>query len=352
MLVQNACFDRLKDITDRVHIESPYCVSHPLYGKTELEPERIEQFQNLPVVLQNRYLSLQVRNFLHGIYFTGMNQPEHLTAAELSSPAGLVNNMAWGLNLDFYTQLHESNCGQGFFDPGWCVMGEMDGLLAVRKEDLTLYVERYLHLNPSEQSAVMGDAISIKMPPNRLKSGCYLAVSDVGLVEKSNTPTINIYFNLRPEGAAPVMHSLTQHLNALQIPFTFQVPYDPLSYDRYDSGILHCAKSDYGVMRSALSAIYTENSSYCREETPLFTKQLAPGVAVAEEPSHKFSAQEDFGLNRCQILTNGLLMADRQGEYTSEMKMVMILNQMYEHRIAPEFAYLDGDGEDIYADIL
>jgi HopA1 effector protein family len=351
MLVQNACFDRLKDITKQIHIESAYCVSHPLYGKTELEPERIEQFQNLPVILQNRYLSLQVRNFLHGIYFTGMSQLETLTIAERSSPVGLVNNMAWGLNLDFYTQLHESNCGQGFFDPGWSVTGEIDGLLAVRKDELTLYVERHLHIQPSEQAAVIGEAIAIKMPPNRLKSGCYLAVGDAGLV-KNDTPTLNIYFNLRSEGAAPVMSSLTQHLNVLQIPFTFQVPYDPLSYDRYDSGILYCAKSDYGVMRSALSTIYAENSSYFREETPLFTKRLAPGLAVAEEPSQKFSAQEDFGLNRCQILTNGLLMAYQQDEYSSEMKMVMILNQMYEHRIAPEFAYLDEDGEDTYSDIL
>jgi HopA1 effector protein family len=350
MLVQNLCLDRLKQITDHVHIESPYCVSHPLYGKAELEPERIEQFQNLPVMLQNRYLSLLVRNFLHGIYFTGMNQPEPLTTAELSSPAELVNNMAWGLNLDFYAQLHASNIGQGFFDPGWWVTGETDGLLAVRKDDLTLYVERHLHLQSAEQSAVMGEAIAIKMPPNRLKSGCYIAIGDAGLVEKNDT-LINIYFNLRSEGAAPVMQSLTQHLNALQIPFTFQVPYDPLGYDRYDSGILHCAKSDYGMMRSALSTLYAEHRSHFRAETPLFTKRLAPGLAVAEEPSQKFSAQEDFGLNRCQILTNGLLLADRQGEQSAEMKLVMIFNQMYEHRIAPEFAYLDEDGEDIYSKI-
>jgi len=42
---------------------------------------------------------------------------------------------------------------------------------------------------------------------------------------------------------------------------------------------------------------------------PLFTKLLAPGLALAEEPNQKFTAQESFGMNRCQIITNGFLEA-------------------------------------------
>jgi len=38
-------------------------------------------------------------------------------------------------------------------------------------------------------------------------------------------------------------------------------------------------------------------------------KLLAPGLALAEEPNQKFTAQESFGMNRCQIITNGFLEA-------------------------------------------
>jgi hypothetical protein len=335
----------LQDITRHVQIASPACVSHVRYGKAELEPERVERFQSLPPVLQQRYLNLQVRNFIHGIYFTGTTRPE---TEVLPEPSAAVNNMAWGLNLDFYTQLHESNSGQGFFDRGWCVIGAIDGLLAVKKQDLTLHVEPDRHLQP-DQSPSVGEIIAVKMPRNRLKSGCYLAIGDAGLHDDSQQ--INLYFNLRSTGAAPVMGSLTSRLNALHVPFTFQVPSDPEDYDRYESGVLHCAKSDYGRVRSVLTEMYAEHSGHFRPETPLFTKAIAPGLAVAEEPRQKFSDLEDFGLHRCQILTHGLLQVYEQDEDAAEIKAMMILGQMEEWGINPEFAYLEEESDDIYASL-
>jgi HopA1 effector protein family len=351
MQVQNSCFDCLKDITDSVQIESPYCVSHPRYGKAELEPERVPQFQNLPPALQNRCLSLQVRNFLHDIYFTGITQPKEENISGDRSPATeQVNNMAWGLNLDFYAKLHASNSGKGFFEPGWRVTSKVDGLLAVTKDNLTLYVERN-HLQ-FEQSADVGEAIAIQMPRNRLEPGWYLAVGDAGGVEQSDRPQIKLYFNFCAEGAISVMSSLTQHLNALRVPFIFQVPYDPLDYHRYNSGILHCDQSNYGNVRSALSELYGEHRSFFREATPLFTKRLASGMAVAEEPSQKFSDQEDFGLNRCQILANALVQAYQQSEYSAEIKRVMIFDQFRHHKISLKLAHLNDASEDVYVDLF
>jgi hypothetical protein len=339
----------LQDIAQNVQIESNYCVSHPRYGKAELAPERLEQFQQLPTMLQNRYLSLQVRNFLHDIYFTGIHQPgSEITALADDKPSQIdaENNMAWGLNLDFYAKLHDSNCGKGFFDPGWRVEQDADGLLAVQKQGLTLHIERDCHLRSSEQSAAIGEMVAIKMPRNRLETGWYIAVGDAGLLVEGNSLQVDVYFNLCHEGAASMMQSLTQQLNELQIPFTFKVPYNPLDYERYDSGVLSCEKSHYKIIQPALQNVYVANISSYREETPLFTKCLAPGIAVAEVPSQKFSAQEDFGLNRCQILANGLLAAYQQGEHSSEIKMVMILNQIYEHGVDLNFPHLDNDSED------
>jgi HopA1 effector protein family len=39
-------------------------------------------------------------------------------------------------------------------------------------------------------------------------------------------------------GAIALMKTITQQLNAIAIPFTFQVLYNPSDYDRYDSTIL------------------------------------------------------------------------------------------------------------------
>jgi hypothetical protein len=331
--------DSLQDIIHHVQIESETCVSHVHYGKVELEPDRLERFQSLPKVLQQRYLNLQVRNFIHGIYFTGTIQPE---TAVTSEPTGATNNMAWGLNLDFYTQIHESNCGQGFFDRGWCIIGQVDGLVAVKKQNLTLYVEPDRHLQTEVTKA--GDIVAVKMPCNRLKTGYYLAIGNAGLHDESQQ--INLYFNLCAEGAVPVMGFLTQRLNSLEIPFTFQVPSNPEDYDRYESGILYCARSDYGKVRSVLADLYREHGGYFRAATPLLTRAvldraIAPGLAMAEEPSHKFSESEDYGLHCCQILTHGLLQAYEQGEDDPGIKELMILRHLDASEIDPEFADLE-----------
>lgn len=64
-----------------------------------------------------------------------------------------------------------------------------------------------------------------------------------------------------------------------------------------------------------------------KSEIPLFTKQLAIGLGLAEEPDQKFAVQESFGMNRCQIVANGLLEAWYQGDDLPEVRMQAILGQ-------------------------
>jgi hypothetical protein len=65
-------------------------------------------------------------------------------------------------------------------------------------------------------------------------------------------------------------------------------------------------------------SVYAENQLHFRTEVPLFTKLLAPGLALAEEPDCKFAAVESFGMNRCQIVANGLLEAWQNGDESPE----------------------------------
>ena len=62
----------------------------------------------------------------------------------------LENNTVLGVDVVFYEQLHESNFGEGYFDPGWSVVREeTDGALAVNKGGLRLYIQRDKHLKLS-----------------------------------------------------------------------------------------------------------------------------------------------------------------------------------------------------------
>lgn len=342
--------DSFEDIVSNVQIQSNFCINHPAYKPLELPTEAVARFQRIPLELQNKYLSLQLQNFLYGIYYNGSMQAALAVDASSPDPAlhqNLENNTFLGVDLEFYDRLHKSNRGEGYFDPGWQVLRqESDGSLAVAKGGLTLHIEREKHLQQAEQSAAEGDSIAIHMPRNLVQNGFYMAVSNAG--SDTHPQTVRVYFNLTPEGAVAVMRSLTQQLNEIKIPFTFKVLYNPSDYGRYDSGVLYFEKSNYEKVRQVLRSVYAQERSHFRTQVPLFTKLLAPGLALAEEPDCKFATQESFGMNRCQIVANGLLEARATGDESPESRMVFIHKHFSLLEIDWQRAYLNANSEDIY----
>ena len=346
--------DALQDIVNKVQIQPDFCIRHPDYKPFELPAEVVARFQQMPGDIQRKYLSLQLRSFLYGIYYNGSMRTALAPEADSNPlPLDLENNTILGVDLGFYNRLHESNSGTGYFDPGWYVLREgSDGSLAVTKGSLRLHVERQKHLSPTEQSAAIGDSVAIRMPKNLVQNGFYMAVGNVGSNRlddsKGQSVTVRVYFNLTPEGAVAVIGSLTRQLNEKAIPFNFKVLYNPNDYGRHDSGVLYFDKSDYEVVRKVLQAVYGEYESHFQPEVPLFTMQLAPGLGLAEEPDRKFADLESFGMNRCQIVANGLLEAWHNGDGSSEGRMKAILQQFSVLGIDLQRVHLNANSEVIY----
>ncbi|MBN4005262.1 T3SS effector HopA1 family protein [Nostoc sp. LPT] len=342
--------DSLQDIVNNVQIQSNFCITHPAYKPFEIPAEVVTRFQRIPLELQNKYLSLQLQSFLYGIYYNGCMQTAlaaNASSDNLALHQNLENNTFLGVDVEFYDRLHKSNLGEGYFDPGWSVLRqESDGSLAVTKGGLTLHIERDRHLQPIEQSAIAGSLVAIRMPRNLVQNGFYMAVSNAG--PDTHPQTVRVYFNLSPEGAIALVESLTRQLNQIRIPFTFKVLYNPSDYGRYDSGVLYFEKSNYEAIRQVLKSVYAENESHFHTEVPLFTKLLAPGIALAEEPDCKFAAKESFGMNRCQIVANGLLEARATGDESPQNRMASIYQHFSFLGIDWQRSYLNANSEDIY----
>jgi hypothetical protein len=344
----------LEDIVHKVEIQSDFSIRHPDYKPLELPSEVVTRFQKMPTQIQDKYISLQLRSFLYGIYYNGsMRTALALDTEENSLPLDLENNTVLGVDLGFYERLHESNSGKGYFDPGWSVLKEeTDGSFAVSKGGLRLYIQPDKHLKSISQAPVIGDSVAIQLPKNRVQNGFYMAVANVGFSHfedaKNQPVTVRIYFNVTPEGAIAVMGSLTHRLNELAIPFSLKVLYNPKEYERYDSGVLYFDQRDYEVVRLVLKSVYQEHQSHFKLEIPLFTKQLAPGLGLAEEPDQKFAVQESFGMNRCQIVANGLLTAWNEENNSIEGRTRAIIEQFSFLGIELQRSYLNANSEDIY----
>lgn len=344
--------DTLEDIANKVQIQSDFSIRHPDYKPLELPEEAAVRFHRLPLELQNKYQSLQLRSFLYGIYYNASLRkalaPE-ADSMELAAAQNLENNTFLGVDLGFYERLHESHSGKGYFEPGWKVIKqESDSSLAVKKGGLTVHIERDRHLRLEEQSAAVGDLVAIRLPRNRVQSGFYMAVGNAGSQGDGDSQVVRIYFNLTPEGAVAVMGAITQQLNEIAIPFSFKALYNPSDYERYDSAVLYFDKSNYEVVRQVLKTVYAQERSHFQIEVPLFTKLLAPGLALAEEPDHKFATKESFGTHRCQIVANGLLEAWQNGDDSPEGRMASILQNFSLLGIDLKRPYLNAKSEDIY----
>jgi hypothetical protein len=348
--------DSLQDIATKVQIHSNFGVSHPDYKPLELPAEAVVRFQRLPLELQQQYRSVQLQSFLYGIYYNGSLRKALAPEAEstgLAPHQNLENNTYMGVDLEFYDRLHESNRGEGYFDPGWSVVKqEDDGSLAVKKGGLTLHIDRERHLPLDQQSVNVGDTVTIRKPRNLVQNGFYMAVGNQGSdgrgKSEGNSAIARVYFNLSPEGALAVMNDLTRQLNEIAIPFSFKALYNPSEYERYDSAVLYFDKTNYEAVRQVLQIIYTENQSHFQREVPLFTKLLAPGLALAEEPDQKFATKESFGTHRCQIVARGLLDAWQNGDDSPERRMESILQNFSLLGIDLKRTYLNAKSEDIY----
>ena len=336
-----------KDITSHVQIKSSdFFVSHHNYQIPELPVDVIAQLQKLPQKIQDNYLSSLVQNLIHGIYYDGSLVQEKKQAVKTDYKIRLEKT-AFEVDWEFYERLHKNNKGKGSFHPNFRVLRqEADGSLAVQHVGVTLHIQPDHHLQFAERSATVGDLVAVSMPPSQLKLGYYTAIGDA--VATPSSPAVRVYFNFSPEGAVAVMKTLTTQLNALKILFTFLVSYNPSNYGGCYSGFLRFYKDSYELVRQVLQTVYAENQSHFQSQVPIFTKVLAPGLALAEEPKQQFRPYESFGRNRCQIVANALLEAHKNGDESPEARMKYILKHLDSLGIELDLSYLNPNSEDIY----
>jgi HopA1 effector protein family len=305
----------------------------------------------MPEQMRQKFLGLQLRSFLYGIYYNGgMRSALALGSEDQAVPLDLENNTVLGIDLAFFQQLHDANSGIGYFEEGWKVLREAeDGGLWLQGAGLRLYVKREKYLRAAEQQAKAGDVVAIRMPKNRMQSGFYMAVSNLGFSRPQAGDTlVRIYFNVTAEGSVVVMRSLTRELNEVSIPFSFKVLYNPQDYNRFDSGVLYFDGQHYDMVAKVLAGLYAECRSHFVPKIPLFTKQIAPGLGVAEEPDQKFADRESFGMNRCQIVANGLLESFHQNRSSLSERMELISNSFLTAGIDLQNPHLNSDSENIY----
>jgi hypothetical protein len=347
----------LADIAHHVDVSTSFCIQHPQYKDYTLPTEAIQRLQQGESSMAERYAVLHLRSYFYGIYYNGSLRSVMLKSdadSEVHEIQTLENNSTLGVDLELYDQLHQANQGQGYWDPGWEVKWQdSDGTYAVSKRELRLQIDPQKHLSNPETALSKGDQVAIHLPKNLVQNGFYMAVGDQGSDPlKPSTDfqpcLVRIYFNVTLEGAIALMEQITRTFNIQQIPFSFKALYNRADYGREDAAVLYFDRSYYEKVHPVMQQIYRDTQTHFHAPTPLFTKTLAPGIGLAEEPDFRFGHQESFGMNRCHILAKGLLAAQREGLTTPIDKLNRMLQMFEELQLNWQQPYLNQSSKDDY----
>jgi hypothetical protein len=313
----------LIDIAEKIKIGTDFSVRHPDYLPLEVEPEIVERFHKTPPLLQNKYLTLQVKNYLHDLYFSHSLKKLEDFATAGKQPAKISNDKSEGIDLKFRQRLQQSNISNGYADAGWQIVADINPEISiVVKDGLHLHIDRKRHLAKEFRRATIEDIISIYLPNSLVGRDTYIIVGNAGKPDRSNA--IDIYFNYTPDAAVAIALKLTRAINKLGIPFEFATLHNPELFDRYDSSTLCIPQISYPSIQRVLAEIYYAHQGEFSANIPIFTKPLAPGLGLAEVPT----TASTFGIERCQVLATGLLAATEQG-YTLPADKLKTIHQEF-----------------------
>jgi HopA1 effector protein family len=247
----------------------------------------------------------------------------------------------------FVQALSQANAGTYARDPGWTVLREESEAVVVTRGGLSLWASP-AEVYPRNGGGVSpGAPVGVLMPKEllRLAPGFYMALGDAEFPVDASEPIVRLYWNLRSEGAVPLVGLLTQRMNAEGLPFRLKVLSDPAQYSRCDAGVLYAPAADYEAVARVVAVAYEGIAGALKTTTPALTKELAPGLGLAEDPGGLLSS---FGMNRCQLLAEAIVTAAERGHRDPAARLATVVERFLREGIDLDAPYLNPGSADRY----
>ncbi|HLY99621.1 MAG TPA: T3SS effector HopA1 family protein [Candidatus Angelobacter sp.] len=244
----------------------------------------------------------------------------------------------------FHVRLSQANGSRDRWEPGWTIhqLGQ-GGMIFVHKG------ERHRAVQPGEfAGAGMAPqpnqmvSLQVLRESFQLQPGFYFVFGETISDQYDDFSMVRFYFHLKPEGAPLLIKKLTTDLNLFQIPFRMKCLTDPAQYVRSDSAVLYVSRRFFRITAALLAPL--AEAPWLRPATPFFTRKLAPGLAVAEDPGNG----ESFGMHRCRMVAEGVVDAWLQGTQSPEARMAAVRQRFLQNGIALERPYMSTASQDVF----
>jgi len=250
----------------------------------------------------------------------------------------------------FTQRLQVANNGTGYISHGWQVISIESNGIIVQKNRIRLFAQRNEILSTPGNEIQNNETVSLFMPKDApyMHPGYYTIIGNEGFFATREVKIVRLYCNILPHYAPDFTEYLTSLLNDKHIKYSMKILNNPIAYTRPDTVVLYLAYNAAITLWQDLQVLYKQKHMAFTHGTPAFAKQLAMGIAVAEEPETEDTLRMSFGQHRSFLVAQGLLRAFQQTSNTAEERYQSIVDTFCEKKLTVEKPYLNVNGEDVY----
>jgi hypothetical protein len=207
----------------------------------------------------------------------------------------------------FEHRLSRANTGTGPWEAGWRYVGAAGSRHVVVRGHGANFIAAAAGVRPPHGSAtsafVPGALLDVRIPNEQrnLMHGYYMVLGNADHPPEA-TDTVRVYWNVSPEGAAPLIAELTGRLNDAGIPFRFKTPNAVYRFRRCDTGVLYMPLDAYRDSVAHIARAHCATRHMLRGPMSPLLADLGPGIAAAYDTDDGGS----FGVHRTQLIAAAL----------------------------------------------
>lgn len=201
---------------------------------------------------------------------------------------------------DFQSSLLNSNTCPHSRQSNWTIKSVCDdGRIEIERDGVTV-LARSDEISPPGHTGGRAEVLAPSSYLN-LVPGFILLLGARDLPQ--DAAVARLYWHLTAASAPAFVSTVTNKLNGEGLPFRAKVVSHPDKFMRADAGVVYLDKANLPQAIELIADIYRSTRDGLRSKTPLFTKAIAPGFGVADDPGGGVS----FGQHICRILAKACI---------------------------------------------
>ena len=155
---------------------------------------------------------------------------------------------------------------------------------------------------------------------------------------------MRLYWNVSPEGAPALLGAVSRLLNRFRVPFRMKCAVALADYERTDVAVLYLPKCMARFVCGLLPELWSEVCDHLADAVPFFSRRLAPGLGLAEDPGNG----ESFGQHRCRLMAEAVWTCFLRGEQRTSARLAELEQLFSKNGVHPQNPHLNIDSLDWY----